>query len=128
MHRIRHCTSLAALARASRPASPEEAKTPMFAGSFAVSALDFLGGQTSRLCPNCPVSWRNISVTFIDQLSKRVNRLLSNVTRLDCRAHGKNERKGWPKSDAFCASGGVHPSFAVPSFHPVKRLSPMFRP
>jgi len=48
-----------------------------------------------------------ISVTLIDQLSKRVNRLLSNVTRLDCRAHGKNERKGWPKPDALCGSGGV---------------------
>src|ERR1700728_97151 len=66
MHRIRRCISLAALVRASRPTSPEEAKAPMFAGSFAVSALDFLGGQTSRLCPNCPVSWRNILITRFD--------------------------------------------------------------
>jgi len=50
--------------------------------------------------------WRQIAVTLTDQLSKRVNRLLSNVMR-DCPAHGKNERKGWPNRDALCGSGGV---------------------
>jgi hypothetical protein len=50
---------------------------------------------------------RPSSIPTIDQLSKRVDCLLSNVTRLDCCAHGKNERKGWPKPDALCGSGGV---------------------
>jgi hypothetical protein len=67
----------------------------------------------------------NIPVTLIDQLSKLVNRLLSNVTRLDCRAHGKNEVKAGPNRMPSVVVKGCG-SFAVPSFHPVKRLSPMF--